>query len=148
MPTTVLTTIIGLIAGIIKDWITLSLQSKAALNEALYRKAGMEIQDRQDARAKGTKEFQFTRRIIALSFTGALVIAPVIWAFINPTATVSVPRIGYDGSFWDVILPWREAKEVVQYVEVKVMVYVLTLLDMFGLIIGFYFGSGGTRSRG
>jgi hypothetical protein len=137
----VITTIIGLVGGILKDLIMTSMKHSQNRHDALMEKAGLVVSDRRRAGSIKDTGVAFTRRLIALAFVGCLVVAPVVFSFIYPDSTINVPKTVLKGGFWIFSSP----KETLEYVQLSGITYVLYLIDMLGLIIGYYFGSGGTR---
>ena len=136
----------GLVLGGIKEvWIK-GQEAKIAERQALLQMAGVAVNDRQDAR-RVRKPFQFARRVIVLTFM-AIILAPVVLVIMNPTTTFNVPVHMSKGVFSFLFgLFSGGATESIQYIQLQGYVYVLAILDMCGLIVGFYMGSNGTQSR-
>jgi hypothetical protein len=142
----VLSLIIGGVAGMIKFLAAKHMEFRHQQQMALMAKAGLEYKDRGRANKINDKGIAFTRRILALIFAAALT-APVFYGLMHPDATISVPQTVIDRGFWDFILPWRDGKEITKYVEVRALVIATPIYDICAMIIGFYFGSGGSRAR-
>lgn len=142
----ILSLIIGGVAGMIKFLAAKHMEFKHQQQMALMAKAGLEYKDRNRAGKVTDKGVSFTRRILAFIFAAALT-APVFYGLLNPEATISVPQTFIEKGFWDIILPWKNGHEVTKYVEVKALVIATPIYDICAMIIGFYFGSGGSRAR-
>lgn len=143
--TTLLTTVIGMAIGVIKSIWTLNQKAKIAAHQALMAKAGVTIEDRQDARQHSG--FQFTRRLLVLGFM-TILLTPVYLVIMDPTVTFNVPVIQTSDGFSFLFgLLSSSPQENIEYIQVQGYVYVLAILDMVGFIVGFYFGSDGTQTR-
>jgi len=142
---TILTTLIGIGAGILKHWISNAMENSLRKHEMWMESKGMDIKDRR--RAAKLQGVSFTRRFIAISFVCSLVIAPTIYAFTYPNASITIPVPSKDYGLLAMLLPWTEPIQNIRYTQVPVMAFVISLYDMFALIIGFYFGSGGSKIR-
>lgn len=103
-------------------------------------------QSRKRASTITDKGVSFTRRLLAIIFAAALT-APIFYGLFYPESTISVPQTFIDRGFWDWILPWKNGTEVTKYVEVKSPILAMPVYDICAMIIGFYFGSGGSRAR-
>jgi len=134
---TVLTTLGGIVLGGIKEAYLRAQDAKIAERHALMEKAGLAINDRKDARKMGTG-FQFAKRLIVLTFM-AIILAPVVLVFMNPSTTFNVPVQMSNGA-WSFLFGLFSSSptEGVQYLQLQGYVYVLAILDMCGLIVGFY----------
>ena len=143
---TVLMTLGGLVLGGVKEvWIR-GQEAKIAERQALLAMAGITIDDRKSAREMG-KSFQFARRTIVLTFM-AVILAPVVLIIMNPATTFNVPVHVSEGVFSFLFgLFSSGATESVQYIQLQGFVYVIAILDMCGLIVGYYMGSSGTQQR-
>jgi len=151
----VITTVIGLATGTISKWVEIML--KGAIHndahEIEMRKLDIEFakqlaENKKAARLFQTKEANFTRRAIALSFTFSLVVAPTIYMFMNPGATFVIPVLTPDAPWIVQLLPFfGKVGSHVTYETVSGWVVLWALIELYGLIIGFYFGSGGSRSK-
>jgi len=142
----ILSLLIGGAAGLFKFIVGSYMEAKHQQQMALLQKAGLESKDRNRAGKIKDKGISFTRRILAFIFAAALT-APVFMSIIYPDTTITVPQSFIERSFWDSILPWGEGKEVVKYITVKAPVLAMPIYDICAMIIGFYFGSGGSRAR-
>lgn len=142
----VLSLIIGGVAGMLKFLIGKHMEFKHQQQMALMQKAGLEYKDRSRANNIKDSGVSFTRRILAILFAAALT-APVFYGLFYPDSTISVPQTFIEKGFWDWILPWEDGKEVTKYVEIKAPVLAVPIYDICAMIIGFYFGSGGSRAR-
>lgn len=136
---------IGILAGTIKSIWQTHVQAKLIKELALLNAAGL-VTDRHDARVNG-KQFQFTRRIIVISFMLVL-LTPIILIFKDPAIIFNVPVPDNSGSTSFLFgLFSKGSHEGIKYVQVQGFAYVVSTMDMMWLIVGFYFGSGGSRVR-
>ena len=142
---TIVTTLIGIVAGLLKSWVGAAMENNIRKHEMLMEAKGFEFKER--VRAGNLKGVSFTRRFIAISFTFSLVLAPTLYAFLIPDAMLTIPVIIKEYSFWSMLLPWGSPVENIQYKQVPAMAFIVSLYDMYALIIGFYFGSGGSKVR-
>jgi len=142
---TIVTTLIGIVAGLLKSWVGAAMENNIRKHEMLMEAKGFEFKER--VRAGNLKGVSFTRRFIAISFTFSLVLAPTLYAFLIPDAMITIPVITKEYSFWSMLLPWGSPVENIQYKQVPAMAFIVSLYDMYALIIGFYFGSGGSKIR-
>ncbi len=141
-----LSLIIGGVAGMLKFLIGKHMDFSHQQQMALMQKAGIEYKDHLRASRMTSKRVSFTRRILAIMFASALTI-PVFYGVLYPESTISVPQTYLDKGFWDLILPWKNGTEVTKYVQIKAPVLAMPIYDICAMIIGFYFGSGGSRAR-
>lgn len=144
--TSVFSVIIGGVAGMLKYIISKHMEMKHQQQMALMQKAGLEYKDRNRAARIKDKGISFTRRVLAFIFAAALTV-PVFYGVINPDATISVPETYIEKGFWDWILPWNQGNEMTRYVEVKALVIATPIYDIAAMIVGFYFGSGGSNAK-
>lgn len=143
----ILHAIIGLAVGAIKWMIATAMENNARKHHMYLQLTKIKIKDVRHARKFQNKEANWARRFIVVNFTLALVAAPVIYAFMVPDAMITIPILNHERSFWSMLLFWVDPIEVVKYHSVPAMVIVLQLLDLYALILGYYFGSGGSRGR-
>jgi hypothetical protein len=142
----ILSLIIGGVAGMLKFLVAKHMDFKHQQQMALMQKAGLTYKSRSRANKISDKGISFTRRTLALIFAAALT-APIFYGVMHPEATLSIPQTYIERGFWDFILPWKNGTEVTKYVEVKALVIATPVYDICAMIIGFYFGSGGSRAR-
>ena len=135
-------TIIGLAVGSVKSLMEQSIKNNQARWDAIQKANSAEISAQQEARKMNDPGVQFTRRLLAILMVCGVVIAPVVYAFIYPYNTVNVPVLRKAGGFIAWIFGDQEA---VKYIAMNGMTYVTQFNHAVLLIIGFYFGSGGTR---
>ncbi len=141
MTMSLIMTLVGLLAGIIKDlWMT-KIESNQRREEMLLKRAGLLIKDRERAGRIKDKGVHFTRRLIAISFVFSIVIAPVVFGFVYPHLAINVPIESTVNGFW----PFFDSTKVIKYVALTGVSIPLQLIDAFLLIIGFYFGSAGSK---
>lgn len=142
---TIFTTLIGIVAGLLKSWVSNAMENSIRKHEMDMQRQGVILSDRR--RAAKLQGVSFTRRFIAISFVCSLVVAPTIYAFTYPDASITIPVSSKDYGLLSMLLPWAEPIENIKYIQVPVMAFVISLYDMFALIVGFYFGSGGSKIR-
>ncbi len=142
----ILSLIIGGVAGILKFLVGKHMEFKHQQQMALMQKAGLEYKDRSRANKINDKGISFTRRTLAFIFAAALT-APIFYGLLHPDATISIPQTYIEKGFWDWVLPWKNGTEVTKYIEVKALVIATPIYDICAMIIGFYFGSGGSKAR-
>jgi hypothetical protein len=111
------------------------IKSEQAVNRS--RKLAQDVSD---------SGVSFTRRVLAFMLCGSLCAIMLYGLFVSD-ATISVPETYMSKSFWDYIIPWKDGKELVRYVEVKAPVLAMPLVDLSAAVVGFYFGSGGSKMR-
>ena len=142
----ILSLIIGGVAGMIKFLMAkhMELNHQRMIAGMVNAKEVLASQNRA-SKIKDTG-VSFTRRMLALIFAAALT-APIFYGVFNPDATISIPQTFIERGFWDMLLPWKNGTEVTKYVEVKALVIATPIYDICAMIIGFYFGSGGSRAR-
>ena len=144
---TVITTGLGIVGGMIKDIVATAQANKAARDAALYKAAGLTLEDRQSARSVKGAGVQFTRRVIVLSFM-AVIVAPVALVLADPNVAFNVPVPSSGGGFSFFFgLFGLGGEETITYIKMTGFTYVLGILDLIGLIVGYYFGSGGSQTR-
>ncbi len=125
----------AILSGVMTIW-GQSLKAKAEAHKALIDRATLQDEIFTKAREyKGTQGFQFTRRTIALSCVGAIVILPKILPLFGIPVTVGWTEI--ETGFWF----WTEDETKVVWKTMQGMV--LTPLDthIVSSIIGMYFGA-------
>lgn len=144
--TSIFSLIVGGAAGLLKYIISTHLEFKHQQQMALMQKAGLQIEDRKRASKLRDKGISFTRRVLALMFASALT-APIFLSILYPDMTISVPQQLVERSFLDALLPWGESSKNIKYVEVKAPIIAMPIYDMCAMIIGFYFGSGGSNGK-
>lgn len=142
----ILSLIVGGVAGMLKYLVGKHMEFKHMQQMALMQKAGLEYKDRLRASRVSDKGVSFTRRLLAILFALALT-CPVFYGLLYPDSTISVPQVFLDKGMWDYILPWKNGTEITRYVEIKAPVLALPIYDICAMIVGFYFGSGGSRAR-
>jgi putative Mn2+ efflux pump MntP len=144
---TVLTTGVGMLVGAIKDIISTAQKNKADERKALLAAAGIRLDDVKAARAMDKPGVQFTRRVIVLAFM-SVVVAPVALVIADPTVAFNVPVPSEGGtlSFLFGLIGIGGGSEIT-YIKMTGFTYVLGIMDLIGLIVGYYFGSNGTQTR-
>lgn len=130
-----ISTIAGRILGMMEE------RNRAAIEErqALFQANKLVVDDR--ARAQKLPEANFARRIIALTFAFTLV-AIVYVGLWYPQSEIIIP-VTDTGSFGLFSLLFGGGTSV-KFVAVNTSVVIVPFIDMLGIVIGFYFGSGGS----
>lgn len=134
--------IIGMIGGRIFSYLDRALELKYQERQALMQKAGLEVKDR--ARAQNVP-INFTRRVVMISFT--LLFAGVIaYSFVNPAATIVIPTLESKLSIWKMIFSMGEGSKVI-FIELPLTLIAVPFIELYSLMVGFYFGSGGSVQK-
>ena len=137
---------IGGAAGMIKFIIGKYLDNKHQQQISLIQRAEVIHKDRLRATEMTSKGVSFTRRVLAIIFALALT-SPVFYGLLYPDTIITVPAYFIEKtSLFGWILPFGN-EEVMRYIEVKSPVIAMPIYEMCAMIIGFYFGSGGSRVR-
>ena len=126
----------GLLGGVM----TLFSQSQKAKQEAFSRAIeGLSAQSEATdlARRYENKGFQVTRRVIALSAVGAIIVWPKVIAVFWPEIPVTIGYTEWNPGF----LFFTEGKELIKWQSLKGLV--ITPLDthLLSAIVGLYFGA-------
>lgn len=127
-------------SGLLSGVLTLFSRSQKAKQDAFTRAIeGLSAQSKATdlARRYENRGFQITRRIIALSAVGAIIIWPKIIAVFWPEIPVTVGYTEWNPGF----LFFTEGKELIKWQALKGLV--ITPLDthLLGAIVGMYFGA-------
>mgnify|MGYP003676390272 FL=1 len=127
-------------SGLLSGVMTLFSQSQKAKQDAFNRAIeGLSAQSRATdmARRYENKGFQITRRIIALSAVGAIIVWPKVIAVFWPEIPVTIGYTEWNPGF----LFFTEGKELVKWQALKGLV--ITPLDthLLSAIVGLYFGA-------
>jgi len=119
--------------------IGMNMEVKKLQTELLMKSAGMKMRAVQQARSVKNIDFQWTRRVIALSAVFAIIVWPKVAPIVVPGLPVELGWLDYNPGFnflWfsfgeDSSLEWHTAKGLV-----------LTPLDtnLLSAIVGMYFG--------
>ena len=143
---TILSALIGGAAGLAKFLFTSYMENRRMELEIIQARVRMTTADRERAANVKDKGVSYTRRVLALLLCCTLC-APVWYGFFWPDATITVPQTFLERGFWEIILPWKEATEVTKYVTVPAPILAMPIYDLAAMAVGFYFGSGGSRTR-
>ena len=142
----ILIKLIPLFSGFIVGMIKANNESKARLQELLFRRLGQEEKSRRRAGKLKDKKVAWTRRVLALMFAGTflgLISVIVIAGVFNPELVINVPTKGVTHSIFSFI-GLGSPKVAQEYIQLQGAVLVLPLLETLILItesiIGFYFG--------
>ena len=126
----------GLLSGVMTLWSPSQKAKQDAFNRAIE---GLSAQSQATdlARRYENKGFQVTRRIIALSAVGAIIVWPKVIAVFWPEIPVTIGYTEWNPGF----LFFTEGKELVKWQALKGLV--ITPLDthLLSAIVGLYFGS-------
>lgn len=126
----------GLLSGVMTLWSQSQKAKQDAFNRAIE---GLSAQSRATdmARRYENKGFQITRRIIALSAVGAIIVWPKVIAVFWPEIPVTIGYTEWNPGF----LFFTEGKELVKWQALKGLV--ITPLDthLLSAIVGLYFGA-------
>jgi hypothetical protein len=126
----------GLLSGLMTLWGQSQKAKQDAFNRAIE---GLSAQSRATdmARRYENKGFQITRRIIALSAVGAIIVWPKVIAVFWPEIPVTIGYTEWNPGF----LFFTEGKELVKWQALKGLV--ITPLDthLLSAIVGLYFGA-------
>jgi hypothetical protein len=127
-------------SGLLSGVLTLFSQSQRAKQDAFTRAIeGLSAQSKATdlARRYENKGFQITRRVIALSAVGAIVVWPKIIAVFWPEIPVTVGYTEWNPGF----LFFTEGKELIKWQALRGLV--ITPLDthLLSAIVGLYFGA-------
>ena len=127
-------------SGLLSGVMTLFSQGQKAKQDAFNRAIeGLSAQSRATdmARRYENKGFQITRRIIALSAVGAIIVWPKVIAVFWPEIPVTIGYTEWNPGF----LFFTEGKELVKWQALKGLV--ITPLDthLLSAIVGLYFGA-------
>jgi len=126
----------GLLSGLMTLWGQSQKAKQDAFNRAIE---GLSAQSKATdmARRYENKGFQITRRIIALSAVGAIIVWPKVIAVFWPEIPVTIGYTEWNPGFLFI----TEGKELVKWQALKGLV--ITPLDthLLSAIVGLYFGS-------
>jgi len=126
----------GLLSGVMTLWSQSQKAKQDAFNRAIE---GLSAQSKATdvARRYENKGFQVTRRIIALSAVGAIIVWPKVIAVFWPEIPVTIGYTEWNPGFLFI----TEGKELVKWQALKGLV--ITPLDthLLSAIVGLYFGS-------
>jgi hypothetical protein len=136
---------VGVLTGLFKFVLGKWLDSKREEKRHLYSMAGAQLEDRKRAADIKDDKVSFTRRMIAFALT-ITVCLPGIIACFNPDFVMNVPVPSKSEGFNFFFISFG-AQESLDYMRITGYTYLLALVDFYGFIIGYYFGSGGSRSR-
>jgi len=129
--------------------ITLKLQFNKELREAELKALNARAQITKDAREYENKGFQITRRIIALTVTFCVIAIPFLLPlWYQYTYPIDVINSGMEPSIWfgyniidKGIWPFTSDTTTTIWKEFKGVVITPWHTDMFGWIMGMYFGN-------
>lgn len=125
----------GILSGVMTMW-SQHLKAKAQAHLALIEKASLQNEIFSRAREfKGSKSYQFTRRIIALSIVGAVVILPKLLPLIGIDVTVGWTEV-VSGFWW-----WSDDTTVIKWHTVQGLALTPWDNHLVASVIGFYFGN-------
>lgn len=127
-------------SGLLSGVMTLFSQGQKAKQDAFNRAIeGLSAQSQATdlARRYENKGFQVTRRVIALSAVGAIIVWPKVIAVFWPEIPVTIGYTEWNPGF----LFFTEGKELIKWQSLKGLV--ITPLDthLLSAIVGLYFGA-------
>ena len=127
-------------SGLLSGVMTLFSQGQKAKQDAFSRAIeGLSAQSEATdlARRYENKGFQITRRVIALSAVGAIIVWPKVIAVFWPEIPVTIGYTEWNPGF----LFFTEGKELIKWQSLKGLV--ITPLDthLLSAIVGLYFGA-------
>lgn len=135
----------GVVVGLFKFVVGKYMDNKREEHRHLMSMAGAVLEDRKRATDIKDDKVSFTRRMIAFALT-ATVCLPGIMACINPEFVMNIPvpkkHEGFNLFFISV-----GGSETIEYMKITGYTYLMAIVDFYGFIIGYYFGSGGSRGR-
>lgn len=134
-------TIIGLVIGSIVKLQEQNMKNDQTRWDAVLKANQLEVEDRQNARKMQGPSVQFARRVLVFGLLG-LLFSQVLWSFIFPEGAVNTPLTNQSGGLWAIL---TGGQEVIKYVKTFGFTVSPGLNHAFLLVIGYYFGSGGTK---
>lgn len=136
-------TIISYVLGALLRMRETAQANNAEQQRALYRLAGMKLKDTEDARKVQTSEAQFTRRLVMLLVTSCLMFV-MVWGVVHGGTMVQPITVSESGGFFSMLFGGGSNSHI-EFVKIPLSMTVSLAFDLFGIMVGFYFGSGGTR---
>lgn len=124
----------SIVSGILKIWGMKQDQQKQR-NEMTMKLAKLNAGEREEARSVSNRGFQWTRRVIAISAVGSIIVIPKLMSAFYPEMAITYGWTHFDEGFLffggEDALTWNTAKGIV-----------ITPLDthIVSSIIGLYFG--------
>lgn len=133
----------GLLSGLMSIW-SMSLKTKAASHTQMVEALAARGRLVQDAREHGAKDkqFSFTRRVLAITSVGAVIVLPKLAALLWPEIPVTVGYTEFKPGFWF----FTEGKDVIRWVTANGLT--ITPLDthFVSAVAGLYFGASVVRN--
>lgn len=133
---TTLAPLIGALIGWFKSYTEKKMELKMLEQKALMNSEKLNIEDRENARENTHTDISITRIVVVAVLT-LLIIFLVLYAVLNPSATMAVASIK-DVASW---LPWVETTKEVSYIQVPMTLVVGPVFDAYLGIVAFYVGS-------
>jgi hypothetical protein len=151
-----LTTLAPLIGGFLMGMVRTNMEYKAQHQQHLLDMLSMKHKSQLRAMRVTDKGVAWTRRVLALSFSFSLIAMvgmAFAYGFVYPEATINVPQEVIANSFLSFLIPWVDPVVTTEYVQLQGFTVAMPLLipvsEAVLMIVGFYFGSGGTgKGRG
>lgn len=133
-----LITMIGstLVGGILKLW-GMSSQAKHQREMDTIKALSQQGELWDKARSVKNSHFQWTRRIIALAATGAIIVWPLVVPVVSPGTLVTHGWTEWNPGFWF----FTQGKEVMEWKSVTGLVITPLHTHLMAAISGLYFGS-------
>lgn len=135
----------GAALGLFKFIVNKALDARREQNNHLMSLAGLRLEDTKRASSLTDDKVSFTRRMIAFALT-ITVCLPGIMASFDPSFVMNIP-VPHKTEGFSLFFFSFGGSEGVDYIQVTGYTYLMALVDFYGFVIGYYFGSGGSRSR-
>jgi hypothetical protein len=120
----------------------MKLKTEAARHDRMIGALNAQAAVYKEAREYDNKDFQFTRRVIALAAVGAIVVWPKLAAVFWPEIGVTIGYTEWNPGFWF----FTDGVDQMKWVTAKGLT--LTALDthLMSGIVGMYFGASVVRN--
>lgn len=131
----------GLLGGMMTLW-GMKLKAEQARSEMMIAGLAAEAKVVQEARTYNNKDYQFTRRAIALMAVASIIVLPKIAALLFPYVPILVGYTEFNPGFWF----FTDGYEAIKWHQAAG--FVITPLDthLVSAITGLYFGSSVIRN--
>lgn len=136
-------TIISYVIGALLRMMQQRNDANIETQRTLCKMAQLNVANTMDARQMQTPDTQFTRRVVMIMITACLMAVMLYGVFhggnmVQPVVTTTQPS-GFFGMLFGA------GGSEVDFQSIPLTLTVAYAWDLFGIMIGFYFGSGGTR---
>ena len=136
-------TIVSYVLGALLRMREKAMDAQLEQQKALMKLAGMKFKDTADARDVQTSEAQFTRRLVMLVVTFCLMFV-MVWGVLKGGTMIQPITVTESGGFLSMIFGGG-TNSTIEFIKVPLTMTVSLAWDLFSIMVGFYFGSGGTR---